>query len=85
VQDPVPGAGDQAGVAVFIEVLVDEELDDCAVHCDRGRQRVRNVDGRNCRQLLCLAFMMRHRRAVSHRPRRNGHVRRRAGGFWRRG
>jgi hypothetical protein len=29
-QDPVPGAGDQPGVAVLVEVLVDEELYDRA-------------------------------------------------------
>jgi hypothetical protein len=27
VQDPVSGAGDPAGVAILVEILVDEELD----------------------------------------------------------
>jgi hypothetical protein len=43
VQDPVPGARDQAGVAEFFEVLVDEKFNDRAGRDDRGRQRVGDV------------------------------------------
>jgi hypothetical protein len=36
MQDPVPSAGDQSGVAVFLKVLLDQELDDRARWGDRG-------------------------------------------------
>src|SRR5262245_35593075 len=49
VQDPPPGPGDQAVLAVFLQVPLDEELHDLPVWCDRWRQRVGNLDRRHRR------------------------------------
>jgi hypothetical protein len=43
MQDPVPGARDQADVAEFIKILIDEEFDDRTGRRYRGWQWVGDV------------------------------------------